>query len=124
MFMRLPAAGGPALKVFDQCGGKAGSCYNFCGDFSWPAANCPAASSCYRQNEWYWMCRGTNAAAMNDGAQWQEEGSDMVVEITDSGAQEVPPAVGAGLDFGEWQQADAASQGRGFGQGCVSCNAS
>ncbi len=103
--------------MFDQCGGKAGSCYNFCGDFSWPAANCPAASSCYRQNEWYWMCSGSKAAGMNDGAQWWQEGSDVVVEITDTGGQEMPPAaVGAGLgmDMGEWRQAAAAFSGQGL----------
>ncbi len=46
-----------SLKVWDQCGGKGGSCTGEqCADQAYPGATCPTGATCTRHNEWYYQC--------------------------------------------------------------------
>jgi hypothetical protein len=46
------------LNLWDQCGGKGGSCSQFtCADGLYPGQSCPPGATCQRLHEWYSQCR-------------------------------------------------------------------
>jgi hypothetical protein len=60
-----------ALGVWDQCGGKGGSCqvYGACTDDTYPNTTCPAGTTCQRQGEWSRQCL-PDAAYQSTGLKW------------------------------------------------------
>jgi hypothetical protein len=49
---------GPALKLWEQCGGRSACNGNTpCADSLWTSSSCSLDTTCIRQDEWYWQCR-------------------------------------------------------------------
>lgn len=51
------SGGGGTIELYQQCGGKGGSCSGAnCVDAPWPDKSCKSGSSCKRANEWHHQC--------------------------------------------------------------------
>jgi hypothetical protein len=67
---------GPALKLWEQCGGQSACNGNTpCADSQWTSSSCSPGSTCIRQDEWYWQCRPSSELLHQQVAARSADGS-------------------------------------------------